>query len=163
MHSSTPFTVAAALFLAIATVVAALITPALAAPTTSVQTANAQAWKTISKNGSGYELGGLWYSFWADVPGHSSISVGPDGQYKTSWNSVSNFVAGKGWPTGSPTRVVEYSGTFSPQGNGYLSVYGWAKDWSVEYYITDNWGNYRRLYSPGLLHRTGFIGAPVVP
>ncbi|KNE72384.1 hypothetical protein AMAG_16869 [Allomyces macrogynus ATCC 38327] len=100
-------------------------------------------WKTISKNGSGYELGGLWYSFWADVPGHSSISIGPDGQYTTSWNSVSNFVAGKGWPTGSPTRVVEYSGTFSPQGNGYLSVYGWAKDWSVEYYITDNWGNYR--------------------
>ncbi|KAJ3373274.1 hypothetical protein GGF31_000707 [Allomyces arbusculus] len=217
MTSVNPLTITAALLLAIATVVATMVTPALAAPAkctslapvaptatqTSAATISTSApaattptsapaatiskstpaatiptsapvatiptsvpsatipksapaatrtptapaappaqWKTITKNGIGTDSG-MWYSLWTDSPGHASLIVGPDGQYKTTWNEVGDVVAGKGWPTGSFTRVVGYSGTFSPQGSGFLSLYGWTKDWTVEYAISDNWGNYR--------------------
>lgn len=91
---------------------------------------------------------GFFYSFWKSSGTACMTLTGNygGGNYSTTWSlgSNGNFVAGKGWNPGSTSRVVGYNaGVFAPNGNGYLSLYGWSTNPLVEYYVVDNWGNFQ--------------------
>lgn len=99
--------------------------------------------REVCRNGTGTQ-GGFFYTFWHDT-GDSCLTLGREGRYATRWDlgEAGNLVAGTGWRTGSPDRVVTYqAGAFEPGRNGYLTLYGWSRDPLVEYYVVDSWGDF---------------------
>jgi endo-1,4-beta-xylanase len=84
---------------------------------------------------------GYYYSFWTDNPGSVTYSNGNGGSFNVQWNGNGNFVGGKGWNPGS-NRVINYSGSYNPNGNSYLAVYGWTQSPLIEYYVVESYGTY---------------------
>jgi peptidoglycan/xylan/chitin deacetylase (PgdA/CDA1 family) len=102
--------------------------------------ANAEADRTLTANETGTH-NGYFFSYWKDN-GNVTMKLGAGGNYSYQWSNINNHVGGKGWKPGSSTRVVNYSGSFNVNGNGYLALYGWMKNPLVEYYVVENFGSY---------------------
>jgi endo-1,4-beta-xylanase len=112
-------------------------------PTTIALAAGSAQAQTICNNQTGNQ-GGFFYSFWKSS-GNACMTLGANGNYSTSYQlgGSGNMVAGKGWQTGSKTRVVGYNaGVWNPGSNSYLALYGWSTNPLVEYYVVDNWGGF---------------------
>jgi endo-1,4-beta-xylanase len=100
--------------------------------------------QTINSNQQGNH-GGFFYTYWKDG-GTATMNLGANGNYSVNWNLGNryNFVGGKGWATGSSSRRIGYNaGVWNSNGNSYLCLYGWTTNPLVEYYVVDNWGNWR--------------------
>jgi endo-1,4-beta-xylanase len=84
------------------------------------------------------------WQYWTDGGGTVNATNGAGGNYSVSWTNCGNFVIGKGWSTGSASRVIHYNcGAWSPSGNAYLTLYGWTRNSLIEYYVVDSWGSWR--------------------
>ncbi|KAL9943318.1 hypothetical protein ACHAPW_008950 [Verticillium nonalfalfae] len=84
---------------------------------------------------------GYFYSWWSDGGGQVTYTMGAGSRYSVTWKDTGNFVGGKGWNPGTG-RTINYGGSFSPQGNGYLAIYGWTRNPLIEYYVVESYGTY---------------------
>ncbi len=109
---------------------------------------------------SGIDDGYFWSLWKSDgLSGSVNYSNGEGGNYSVSWNMNGNFTCGKGWDSGSRTRVVGYNcGSFSLNGGGgSMAYYGWTRNPLMEYYVNEKWGanrpadgaSLRTVYSDG--------------
>lgn len=109
----------------------------------ALATASSLQAQTICNNQTGTN-NGYYYQVYLSS-GSACMTLGTNGNYSTTWNlgSSGNLVAGKGWATGSTSRVIGYNaGVFNPGSNGYLALYGWSTNPLIEYYVVDNWGSF---------------------
>ncbi|RGP60425.1 endo-1,4-beta-xylanase [Fusarium longipes] len=84
---------------------------------------------------------GFYYSWWSDGGAEATYENGAGGSYTMSWQTGGNVVGGKGWSPGK-ARTISYEGEYKPNGNSYLSVYGWTRNPLIEYYIVEQFGDY---------------------
>ncbi|KAF2834335.1 glycoside hydrolase family 11 protein [Patellaria atrata CBS 101060] len=85
---------------------------------------------------------GFFYSWWSDGGAPATYTNLAGGSYEVRWQNGGNMVGGKGWNPGVNARAIQFSGTYQPNGNSYLAVYGWTRNPLVEYYIVENFGTY---------------------
>ena len=99
---------------------------------------------------------GYSYEIWLDNTGGSgSMTLGSCGAFNTEWSaqvSQGNFLARRGRNYDASKKATQYGPivmnyaaeySASSQGNSRLCVYGWFKDPLVEYYIIEDWVNWR--------------------
>ena len=96
--------------------------------------------RTLTSNSTGQHCG-YTYEYWKDQ-GTGTLVLKPDG-FSVEWSNINNLLGRKGVRPGSADLVVTFEANYQPNGNSYLSIYGWTKNPLVEYYIVDSWGSWR--------------------
>jgi endo-1,4-beta-xylanase len=91
-------------------------------------------------SGSGYHCC-YAYENWVKT-GSCTMTLTTDG-FSVNWTGSTQFVGRKGIRPGSGSIVTTYTATFNPNGNSYLTLYGWTTEPLVEYYVVDGWGSWR--------------------
>ncbi|CAG8741116.1 2407_t:CDS:2, partial [Acaulospora colombiana] len=76
------------------------------------------------------------YYWWTDGTGSANFTNGPGGEFSVTW-SGGHIIGGRGW-----NPVINYSGVYKPNGNSFLSIYGWTRNPLVECYIVESFGTY---------------------
>lgn len=104
--------------------------------------------KTITSNDTGTH-GGYNYEYWKDN-GNGTMVLKDGGAFSCEWSNINNILFRKGLKYNETQThqqlgniTLTYSCNYQPNGNSYLSVYGWTSDPLVEYYIIESWGNWR--------------------
>jgi hypothetical protein len=93
---------------------------------------------TISSNKTGVQ-GDYHVEYWKDG-GSGTMTLGEGCNFSCQWGQVNNILFRKGVRPGSREMIVVYEADYNPQGNSYLSIYGWFENPLVEYYIIESWG-----------------------
>lgn len=88
---------------------------------------------------------GYFWSLWTDDRGGwVDYQNGSGGNYSVSWDYDGNFTCGKGWSSGSNSRIVGYNvGVHNHNGGGVFGYYGWSRNPLMEYYVNERWGSGR--------------------
>ena len=105
----------------------------------------------ISNNATGVQ-GDYHIEYWKDN-GSGSMTLGEDCGFSCQWGQVGNILFRKGIRPGGRDLIVSYEADYQPQGNSYLSIYGWFENPLVEYYIIESWGSWK---PPGVQKKSSF-------
>ncbi|KAI8663852.1 Endo-1,4-beta-xylanase [Fusarium keratoplasticum] len=81
-----------------------------------------------------------YHYWWTDSGRDVNFTSFDGGSYSIEWSNGANFIGGKGWNPGG-RKNVKYAGTYSPNGNSYLALYGWTTSPLVEYYVVESFGD----------------------
>lgn len=114
----------------------------------TLYTVNTAAQTTITGNETGTH-DGYDYEYWKDE-GDGTMILEEGGTFSCEWNNVNNILFRKGKKYDETQThqdlgniTMDYSCDYNPDGNSYLSVYGWTTDPLVEFYVIESWGNWR--------------------
>lgn len=100
-----------------------------------------QVGDVITGNAGGTQ-GDYHVEYWKDG-GSGSMTLGEGCDFSCQWGQVNNILFRKGVRPGTRDEIVVYDADYKPQGNSYLSIYGWFKNPLVEYYIIESWGSWK--------------------
>ncbi|MDQ0229918.1 glycoside hydrolase family 11 protein [Metabacillus malikii] len=115
----------------------------------TIPLASVSAATTLTSNQIGTQ-DGYDYEFWKDNGGWGNMTLNSGGTFSAEWGGINNILFRKGKKfneTQTHQQIgnisINYGANFQPNGNAYLTVYGWTVDPLVEFYIVDSWGTYR--------------------
>lgn len=108
--------------------------------------------EVINNNQTGVQ-GDYHVEYWKDG-GTGSMTLGEGCNFSCQWGQVNNILFRKGVRPGSNEVIVVYEADYNPQGNSYLSIYGWFENPLVEYYIIESWGSWK---PPGNVAKKGSV------
>lgn len=107
------------------------------------------------------KVGDYTFEYWnQDETGDADMGLRSDGTFEIGWKGIFNMLARYGVRPGDSVRSVTYTvdDYTVTSGISYLCIYGWAYNGSyedlVEFYIVDNWKNYRPPGNNGIYYDT---------